>query len=82
MVYLSFVLSILVLLFVIRLMFIQKRFDFLNGAIITGALIVVLLDVDTILTGRNYDISTFISLGVLLLWFFNMNRKPLEMQNN
>ncbi|NJM53991.1 MAG: hypothetical protein HC846_11750 [Blastocatellia bacterium] len=50
--------------------------------IITGALIVVLLDIDTIWTGRNYDVSTFISLAVLLLWFFNMNRKPLEMQNN
>jgi hypothetical protein len=78
MVYFSFILSIFVLLFVIRLMFVQKRFDVLNGIIITGALIVVLLDIDTILTGRNYDVTTFISLGVLLLWFFNMSRKPLE----
>lgn len=82
MVYFSLILSVLILFLVIRLMFFQKRFDLLNGLIITGALIVVLLDVDTIWTGRNYDISTFISLAVLLLWFFNMNRKPLEMQNN
>lgn len=82
MVYFSLILSIAVLMLVIRLMFFQKRFDLLNGAIITGALIVVLLDIDTIWTGRNYDISTFISLGVLLLWFFNMNRKPLELQSD
>ena len=82
MVYFSLILSVLILFLVIRLMFFQKRFDLLNGLIITGALIVVLLDIDTIWTGRNYDISTFISLAVLLLWFFNMNRKPLEMQNN
>lgn len=82
MVYLSLILSVLVLSFVIRLMFFQRRFDFLNGIIITGALIVVLLDIDTIVSGRNYDITTFISLGVLLLWFFNMNRKPLEHSNN
>lgn len=81
MVYISLILSVLVLLLVVRLMFFQKRFDFLNGTIITGALIVVLLDIDTIWTGRNYDVSTFISLGVLLLWFFNMNRKPSGMQN-
>ena len=82
MVYFSLILSILILLFVIRLMFLQKRFDLLNGVIITGALIVVLLDIDTIWTGRNYDVSTFISLGVLILWFINMNRKPLEISNN
>ena len=82
MVYFSLILSILILLFVIRLMFLQKRFVLLNGVIITGALIVVLLDIDTIWTGRNYDVSTFISLGVLILWFINMNRKPLEISNN
>lgn len=78
MIYLSLILSILILLMVIRLMFYQKRFDFLNGLLITGALIVVLLDIDTVWTGRDYAISTFISFGVLLLWFFNMNREPLE----
>lgn len=82
MAYFSLILSIAVLFLVIRLMFFQKRFDVLNGAIITGALTVVLLDLDTIWSGRNYDISTFISFGVLLLWFFNMNRKPLEFQND
>lgn len=78
MIYLSLILSILILLMVIRLMFYQNRFDFLNGLLITGALIVVLLDIDTAWTGRDYDVSTFISFGVLLLWFFNMNRTPLE----
>lgn len=78
----SLILSSLVLFLVIRLMFFQKRFDLLNGAIITGALTVVLLDIDTLITGRNYDVSTFISMGVLLLWFFNMNRKPIEAINN
>lgn len=81
MVYFSLILSCAVLYLVIRLMFIQRRFDFLNGLIITGALTVVLLDIDTIWTGRNYDVSTFISFGVLLLWFFNMNRKPIGIQN-
>jgi hypothetical protein len=81
MVYFSLILSCAVLYLVIRLMFIQKRFDFLNGLIITGALTVVLLDIDTIWTGRNYDVSTFISFGVLLLWFFNMSRKPIGIQN-
>lgn len=78
MIYFSLILSVLILAMVIRLMFYQKRFDFLNGLLITGALIVVLLDIDTVWTGRDYAVSTFISLGVLLLWFFNMNREPLE----
>jgi hypothetical protein len=56
----------------------QQRFDLLNGVIVTGALIVVLLDVDTLLTGRTYDVAGWISLGVLILWFINMGRKPKQ----
>lgn len=82
MVYLSLILSILVLFFVIRLMIFQKRFDIFNGVIITGALIVVLLDVDTLLTGRDYEIVSFISLGVLILWFINLRRKPLPIEQD
>lgn len=82
MVYLSLILSILVLFFVIRLMIFQKRFDIFNGVIITGALIVVLLDIDTLLTGRDYEIVSFISLGVLILWFINLRRKPLPIEQD
>jgi hypothetical protein len=78
MVYFSLILSIFVLFFVIRLMISQQRFDLLNGVIVTGALIVVLLDVDTLLTGRTYDVAGWISLGVLILWFINMGRKPKQ----
>ena len=76
--YLSLFLSLGVLFFVVHLMFYQKRFDFLNGLTITGALIGVLLDIDSIWTGRKYEITTFIGFGVLLLWFFSQRRKPLE----
>ena len=76
--YVSLILSIGILFFVIRLMTVQRRFDWLNGITITGALIVVLLDVDTILSGRKYDVTAFISLGVLILWIFNTRRKPSE----
>lgn len=78
--YFSLVLSTGILFFVIRLMMVQKRFDWLNGATITGALIVVLLDIDTILSGRKYDVTPFISLTVLILWIFNTRRKPLEVE--
>jgi hypothetical protein len=78
MVYFSLILSIFVLFFVIRLMISQQRFDILNGVIITGALIVVLLDIDTLLSGRTYDVAGWISLGVLILWFVNMGRKPKQ----
>ena len=74
----SLILSIGVLFFVIQLMSFQKRYDFLNGITITAALIVVLLDIDTLTTGREYQISTLISLAVLGLWIFNTKRKPLE----
>jgi hypothetical protein len=78
--YFSLILSIGILFFVIRLMTVQRRFDWLNGATITGALIVVLLDIDTIYTGRKYDVTPFISLTVLILWVFNTRRKPLEVK--
>lgn len=74
----SLILSIGILFFVIQLMLFQKRYDFLNGITITAALIVVLLDIDTLTTGREYQISTLISLAVLGLWLFNTKRKPLE----
>jgi hypothetical protein len=78
MVYFSLILSLLVFVFVVRLMTIQRRFDLLNGITVTGALIVVLLDIDTIISGRNYPITSFLSLGVLLLWIFNLRRAPLN----
>ena len=82
MVYISLILSIAILFFVVRLMMEQKRFDFLNGFIITGALIVVLLDIDTILSGRIYEVTTFINLIVIVLWIINQRRKPLENSDN
>jgi hypothetical protein len=78
MVYFSLILSLLVFVFVVRLMTIQRRFDLLNGITVTGALIVVLLDIDTIISGRNYPITSFLSLGVLILWIFNLRRAPLN----
>jgi hypothetical protein len=82
MVYLSLILSIGILFFVIQLMFYQRRFDWLNGVIITGALIGVLLDIDTLVTGRKYDIGGLISLAVLVLWFISGRRKPLEKEED
>jgi len=81
MVYLSLILSLGILFFVVQLMFFQKRFDWLNGVIITGALVVVLLDIDTLITGRNYEITGIISLTILILWFINTRRKPSQTQN-
>lgn len=78
MVYFSLILSLLVFVFVVRLMMIQRRFDLINGITITGALVVVLLDIDTLISGRNYPITSFLSLGVLILWIFNLRRAPLN----
>lgn len=78
MVYFSLILSLLVFVFVVRLMMIQRRFDLINGITITGALVVVLLDIDTLISGRNYPITSFLSLGVLVLWIFNLRRAPLN----
>ncbi|MCU0237854.1 MAG: hypothetical protein MUC29_00300 [Pyrinomonadaceae bacterium] len=78
MVYISLILSILILFFVIRLMMYQKRFDILNGLIITGALTVVLLDIDTLVNLTEHPSSSYISFAVLILWFINMQRKPKE----
>lgn len=79
--YISLILSIGILFFVIQLMFFQQRFDWLNGITITAALIVVLLDLDTIISGRNYEISTFINFAVIALWFINTRREPLSTQS-
>lgn len=82
MVYLSLILSVGILFFVIQLMFYQRRFDFLNGVTITGALVGVLLDLDTLMTDRKYEIGGLISLTVLVLWFISSRRKPLEKQDD
>lgn len=74
--YVSLILSLIVIYFVLNLTFRQKRFDLLNGALIVGALTVVALDVDTLITKNKHWGVGFISLGVLLLWFISMRRKP------
>ncbi len=75
MVIFSLILSFLVLLLVVRLTLVQKRFDILNGALIVGAMTVVVLDVDTIMTERRHSEVAFISIAVLILWFISMTRK-------
>jgi phosphoglycerol transferase MdoB-like AlkP superfamily enzyme len=68
MVYLSLILSLLVLLFVVRLTYTQRRFDFLSGLMVMGAVAVVMLDVDTLTTGRPHPSAGVLSLLVLALW--------------
>lgn len=75
MVYFSLILSIFVLFLVIRLTLRQKRFDLLNGALIAGALTIVVLDVDTLVTTNKHPEVAFFSIGVLLLWIFSLTRK-------
>ena len=81
MAYFSLVLSIFIFLMVVRLMYIQRRYDILNGATIALALIIVLLDIDTILNEREYPIITFLNIAVIILWIINLRRKPLEPKN-
>lgn len=66
---------------VVRLMYIQRRFDILNGLTIALALIIVLLDIDTILNEREYPTATFLNIAVIILWIINLRRKPLEPKN-
>jgi hypothetical protein len=69
-VYLSLFFSLLVLLFVVRLTLTQRRFDLLSGLMVMGALAVVLLDADTLATGRPHPTAGLLSLAVLALWIF------------
>ncbi|MBA3714186.1 MAG: hypothetical protein H0W76_17300 [Pyrinomonadaceae bacterium] len=68
MVYISLILSLLVLFFVSRLALAQRSFNILSGMMIAGALASVLLDVDTLVTNRQHPSAVFLSFGVLLLW--------------
>ena len=78
MAYFSLILSIFIFLMVVRLMYIQKRFDILNGVTVALALVIVFLDVDTIVNERDYPIVTFLNIAVIILWIINLRRKPLE----
>jgi hypothetical protein len=82
MVYFSLILSLFVLALVINLTIKQKRFDLLNGALVAGALTVVVLDVDTLVTSNKHPEVGFLSLAVLLLWIFSLMRKPLDTKSN
>ncbi|MDQ3257765.1 MAG: hypothetical protein M3R15_28405 [Acidobacteriota bacterium] len=68
MVYISLILSLLVLFFVARLALAQARLNILSGMMIAGALASVLLDVDTLVMNRQHPSAVFLSFGVLLLW--------------
>lgn len=74
MVYFSLILSLLVLSFVVRLTITQRKFDWLNGLMITCALAGVILDVDTLSTGREHPAAFLLSMAVLITWFLSSLR--------
>lgn len=71
MLYFSLILSLLVLTFVVRLTLVQRKFDWLNGLMIVCALAGVILDVDTIATGRVHESAYVLSIGVILAWIIS-----------
>ena len=74
MAYLSLVISMLVLFFVIRLTLKQKRFDVLNCLMVMFGLTSVLLDLDTILLDRLHPHAFVPSFGVLIAWSISHGR--------
>ncbi len=74
--YFSLILSIVILVMVIRLMYLQKRFNLLNGALVSGALAVVILDVYEIMYDTRYIATTYLSFAVLGLWIVSMRLMP------
>ena len=75
MAYLSFLVSMLVLFFVVRLTLKQKRFDVLNCLMVMFGLASVILDLDTILLDRLHPHAFVPSFGVLIAWYVS-NRRP------
>ncbi len=74
MVYLSLILSLLVLYFVVRLALARHSFGVVSGLMIAGALASVMLDVDTLVTARQHPSAAFLSFGVLTLWIITTMR--------
>ena len=68
MVYFSLILSLLVLFFVVRLALARRSFGVVSGLMIAGALASVMLDIDTLMMGRQHPSAAFLSFGVLILW--------------
>lgn len=74
MVYFSLILSLLVLFFVVRLTLRQRKFDWLNGLMIVCALAGVILDIDTIMTGRIHESAFVLGFGVVIAWVISSIR--------
>ena len=74
MVYLSLVLSLLVLFFVVRLALARRIFGVVSGLMIAGALASVMLDVDTLVTNRPHPSAAILSFAVLILWIITTMR--------
>lgn len=74
MVYVSLIVSLLILSFVVRLTLVQRKFDWLNGLMIVCALAGVILDVDTIATGRVHQSAYVLSFGVFMIWIISIIR--------
>ncbi len=77
MIYISLVISVLVLFFVVHLTLKQQRFNVLNCIMVMSGLASVLLDIDTILLERQHPNAFAVSLGVLIAWYISRWRwKP------
>lgn len=74
MVYLSLIVSLLILSLVVRLTLVQRRFDWLNGLMIVCALAGVILDIDTIATGRVHQSAYVLSFSVFMIWIISTIR--------
>ncbi len=72
--YLSFVVSMLVLFFVVRLTLKQKRFDVLNCLMVMFGLTSVILNLDTILLDRLHPHAFVPSFSVLIAWSISHGR--------
>lgn len=53
---------------------VQRKFDWLNGLMIVCALAGVILDIDTILTGRIHESAYVLGLGVVIAWIISSIR--------
>lgn len=74
MLYVSFIVSLLMLFFVVRLTLVQRRFDWLNGLMIVCALAGVILHIDAIATGRVHQSASILSFSVFITWLISSLR--------
>ena len=74
MVYFSLILSLTLLYFVVLQARARRGSGVVSGLMIAGMLACLLLDVDTLVTGRQHPSVTFLRLGVLILSIITMKR--------